>query len=290
MGTTVVPRPGKWERSRCDQHQGRGARRGDVHGDGLARAARAPGRLRRDPRAGAGVGHAARLRALPERRRPRQRADPHGRGDRAAGDPVVLRRDRPGRRGGAARARLRPAALQPRRRRLRPAPGLRDQPADQARRRRPGAQPQAEPRRAGAALARSVGRSRSSAPTCPAGRRSASTTTRPPRPRPGTCSTSGTSGSPTSAARPRACSTSPHPSARLAGYRRTLRAGRAAAAPRASRRTASSPSPAACARAGTLLGAAGPADRDLRRLRRDGDRRPPRRPRARTCGCPRTSR
>ena len=52
---------------------------------------------------------------------------------------------------GPARARLRPAALQPRRRRQRPPPGLRDQPADQARRRRPGAEPEAEPRGAGPA-------------------------------------------------------------------------------------------------------------------------------------------
>ncbi len=86
-----------------------------------------------------------------ERGRARHRTDPDGRGDRAARDPVVLRGRRPGGRGGPARAGLRPAALQPRRRRVGTPPGLRDQPADQARRRRPGAEPQAQPRRDGTA-------------------------------------------------------------------------------------------------------------------------------------------
>ena len=48
-----------------------------------------------------------------------------------------------------------------------PAPGLRDQPADQAGRRRAGAQPEAQRRRARPARGASTGRSPSSAPTCP---------------------------------------------------------------------------------------------------------------------------
>ena len=102
--------------------------------------------------------------------------------DRPAGDPVVLRRGRPGRRGGAARARLRPAPLQPRRR------------SAAARHRvfetslltkRVDAvlvlslQPSAD--ELDPARAARTGRSPSSAPTCRAGPRSASTTSRPPR-------------------------------------------------------------------------------------------------------------
>ena len=237
MGTTVVPRTRKWERSRDDQHQGRRARRGDVHRDGLARAARPAGRLRRRPGSGC-MESARRLGYVPS---PSAAGLASGQTRTVAvivplvtqwffaavvqGAEEVLRE-----RGyDLLLYNLAGDAVGP-------APGLRDQPADQARRRRPGAQPQAQPRRAGAARRTSAGRSRSSAPTCPAGRRSASTTSEaaahrdpaPARPRP-------PAGSATSAARPRACSTSPRPSARLAGYRGTLERRRGCRTTRASR-------------------------------------------------------